>query len=154
MNTLKVVVITIIVAAVPIFGLHDCFLRDENGDRTKTDPNTGLIYHDHPFEPGHIIFLGCKTRLQGENAVCILKHQFEAAMEIITARLTKGSSVGHVDWFPNWKRVFFERIHDPHAMYGSEEYCTVSIQIAHENDDSGNWTLSEFMPGYDGNWVR
>ena len=102
MNTFKLVVIAIIVAAVPIFGLHDCFLRDQFGDRSKIDPNTGLIYHDDPFETGQTVFFGCETHFQGTNGLCILKHSIRQTHgrqnwieeEILTARLTKGSSYG------------------------------------------------------------
>ena len=152
MNTLKVIVITIIVAAVPIFGLKNCFLRDENGDRIRTDPNTGLIYHDDSFEKGQMISFGCQTNFQGINGICILEHSFriehfgksETIERMLTARLTKGTY---------YDGIFFERMKVDNTHFESE-YCTVSIRSTNRDRDNGNWTLSEVRPGQNGNWVR
>ena len=149
MNTLKLIVIVIIVAAVPIFGLQNCFLRDENGDRIRTDPNTGLIYHDDPFEKGQMISFGCQTNFKGINGICILEYstrhkRLGILNRVLTSRLTEGT-------YNNG--IIFERMKEDNPHLESE-YCTVSIRSTNRDRDNGNWTLSEVRPGQNGNWVR
>ena len=170
MNKLSIFVKVILVLSVipSIFGLSDCFIEDQSGNRHKVNPETDVISNDVPLEEDQIISFGCRVDFYGDGT-CMLKRVFGNKKRFWKARVGDAS-----DLYKDG-RMIFERISEKSNGYGLD-YCIVSIQSVNKPvkppgnrlirewhyGDNGTWIFSEFIPRREyyimnnkkQNWVR